>query len=167
MDHVLMSRMLDILLQMKIPYGVIRKHLVEKMVEIYLGDLINDNVDAKQAQERVERSKTILLNAPVLILAGLTMRNMWKYSDEERSSYEYAMAIQSTAASIQNLLLSAHAEGLASCWLCAPLFAKRTVIEMLGLDRDIDPQAFIVLGYSLQSIPMPHRKAFEEIVHML
>lgn len=150
-----------------IPYGVFRKHLVEKMAEIYLGDLINDNVDAKQAQERVERSKTILLNAPVLILAGLTMRNMWKYSDEERSSYEYAMAIQSTAASIQNLLLSAHAEGLASCWLCAPLFAKRTVIEMLGLDRDIDPQAFIVLGYSLQSIPMPHRKAFEEIVHML
>jgi coenzyme F420-0:L-glutamate ligase/coenzyme F420-1:gamma-L-glutamate ligase len=150
-----------------IPKGSIRTELVEKMAETYLGDLINDNIDTKQAQETVERSKTILLNAPVLILVGLTMRDMWKYPDEERKSNEYVMAVQSTAASIQNLLLSAHSEGLSSCWLCAPLFAKKIVIEVLGLDSDIDPQAFIVLGYSSQSISMPLRKPFEEIVHIL
>jgi coenzyme F420-0:L-glutamate ligase/coenzyme F420-1:gamma-L-glutamate ligase len=150
-----------------IPQGTTRTHLIEKMAEIYLGDLINDNISAKQAQETVSRSTTILLNAPVLILVGLTMRDMWNYPDEARKSHEYIMAVQSAAASIQNLLLSAYSEGLSSCWLCAPLFAKKTVVEILELDTDVDPQAFIVLGYSSQSISIPRRKPFDEIVHII
>jgi coenzyme F420-0:L-glutamate ligase/coenzyme F420-1:gamma-L-glutamate ligase len=144
-----------------------RRNLISSMSELYLKDLIHDGIDEKRAFEIVERSRTILSSAPILILAGLTMCDMWNYPDEERQSHEYTMAIQSAAAAIQNLLLSAHSEGLASCWLCAPLFAKEIVVSALGLAKEIDPQAFIVLGYSSESVSMPRRRPFNEIVHML
>jgi coenzyme F420-0:L-glutamate ligase/coenzyme F420-1:gamma-L-glutamate ligase len=150
-----------------IPNGKARSNLIARMSELYLQDLTDDNMKEQEARAVVNRSQTILTSAPVLILAGLTMRDMWSYLDEKRKSHEYVMAVQSTAAAIQNLLLSAYAEGLASCWLCAPLFAKDIVVEVLGLEDDIDPQAFIILGYAPESNPMPLRKPFEEMVHML
>lgn len=150
-----------------IPKGKMRINLVDKMSEVYFTDLINDNMDEKRAKETVERSGSIFKSAPVLILAALTMRDMWKYPDNERQSHEHVMAVQSTAAAIQTLLLAAQAEGYASCWLCAPLFTKKLIVEMLNLDNDIEPQAFIVLGHSSTRPPMPKRKSFEEIVHML
>lgn len=150
-----------------IPQGKKRMNLIDMMSEAYLRDLINDVVDAYKAKEIVERSRLILKSAPVLILAALTMKEMCVYSDDERKSHEHVMAVQSTAAAIQNLLLSAQAEGLASCWLCAPLFTKRLVVEILDLDDDIEPQAFIVLGHSTKPPTMPQRKPYEEIVHIL
>jgi coenzyme F420-0:L-glutamate ligase/coenzyme F420-1:gamma-L-glutamate ligase len=150
-----------------IPQGKMRMNLIDVMSEAYLRDLINDVVDENEAKEIVERSRSVLNSAPVLILAALTMREMWTYPDDERKSHEYVMAVQSTAAAIQNLLLSAQAEGLASCWLCAPLFTKRLVVETLDLEDDIEPQAFIILGHSTRLPRMPQRKPYEEIVHIL
>jgi coenzyme F420-0:L-glutamate ligase/coenzyme F420-1:gamma-L-glutamate ligase len=150
-----------------IPQGKMRMNLIDMMSEAYLRDLINDAVNEKKAKEIVERSRSFLESAPVLILAALTMRDMWAYPDDERRSHEYVMAVQSTAAAIQNLLLSAQTEGLASCWLCAPLFTKKLVVETLDLEDDIEPQAFIILGHSNRLPPMPQRKPYEEIVHTL
>lgn len=150
-----------------IPKGKLRDTLLLKMGDAYLSDLLSDKVDESKAKLIVERSKMILQNAPTLVLAGLTMKDMWAYPDDKRKSHEYTMAVQSTAASIQNLLLAAFCEGVASCWLCAPLFAKDIVVETLDIDRNIDPQAFIILGYSSKTIDMPSRKAFEEVVQIL
>lgn len=150
-----------------IPKGELRDTLLRKMADAYLRDLVSDKMEENKAKKTVERSKIILQKAPVLILAGLTMEDMWTYPDDKRKSHEYIMAVQSTAASIQNLLLAAFCEGVASCWLCAPLFARDIVTETLDIDRNIDPQAFIILGYSSKTIDMPSRKALDETVHML
>lgn len=145
----------------------LRKQLVGRMSEEYLRDLLTDGVNDSEAESTVARSRSLLLSAPALILAGLTMKDMWKYPDDLRNSHEYVMAVQSTAAAIQNALLAARAEGLASCWLCAPLFAKQAIVETLGLGGDIDPQAFVVLGHSSDAPDMPPRKPFDEIVVVL
>jgi coenzyme F420-0:L-glutamate ligase/coenzyme F420-1:gamma-L-glutamate ligase len=150
-----------------IPKGELRNTLIRRMADAYLEDLLSDRMEQSRAKEIVERSKIILQKAPALVLAGLTMEEMWTYPDDKRKSHEYIMAVQSTAASIQNLLLAAFCEGIASCWLCAPLFAGDIVVETLDIDRNIDPQAFVILGYSSKTIDMPSRKAFEEVVHML
>jgi nitroreductase len=60
------------------------------------------------------------------------------------------MAVQSTALAGQNLLLAAHALGLASCWMCAPLFCPDVVAETLGLPEDWQPQALIAVGYAAE-----------------
>jgi nitroreductase len=92
------------------------------------------------------------------------MQDMDDYPDDERRYSEYLMAVQSTAAAIQNFLLSAHIEGLGACWLCAPLFCRNTVRTMLHLPKHFDPQAFIALGYPRQYPEQPTRKPLDEIL---
>jgi nitroreductase len=74
------------------------------------------------------------------------------------------MAVQSVGAEIQNLLLSAHAEGLGTCWMCAPLFCKDAVKTVLNLPMSFDPQAFILMGVSNEKPATPRRKPLREVV---
>ena len=46
-------------------------------------------------------------------------------------------AAQSIGAALQNLMLAAHATGLASCWMCAPLFCPATVVGDLPEDSPV------------------------------
>ena len=57
------------------------------------------------------------------------------------------MAQQSVGAGMQNLMLAAHALGLASYWISAPLFAPEAVRDALALPEDFVAQAFVVVGY--------------------
>lgn len=103
--------------------------------------------DDPQAIERdVVRSYARLTGAPVLILVCLSMVDMDVYPDPERAQNERLMAVQSTAMAAQNLLLLAHAEGLAACWLCAPLFVPALVRATLDLPPDWEAQGLVTLG---------------------
>jgi coenzyme F420-0:L-glutamate ligase / coenzyme F420-1:gamma-L-glutamate ligase len=82
-----------------------------------------------------------------VIVMYLSMQDTDRYPDERRRSLERTMAIQSVAASIQNLLLTAHDLGLGSCWMCAPVFAPDVVRDVLQLPDDWDAQAMVTLGY--------------------
>jgi nitroreductase len=73
------------------------------------------------------------------------------YPDPRRARHEWVMAAQSTAMAAQNLLLLAHAESLAACWVCAPLFVPELVRETLTLPPDWEPQGVITLGYAAEA----------------
>ena len=53
----------------------------------------------------------------------------------------------------QNLMLAAHAKGLGSCWLGAPMpwLHSAGVAEELGLPRGIEPVVAVVLGHPADS----------------
>ena len=53
----------------------------------------------------------------------------------------------------QNLMLAAHARGLGSCWVGAPLswLNSPDVAEELGLPAGFDPMVAIILGYPAQT----------------
>jgi F420 biosynthesis protein FbiB-like protein len=89
---------------------------------------------------------------------------MDRYPDARRADAERLMAVQSTAMALQNLLLLAHAEGLAACWMCAPLFCPDTVRTALDLPTDWQPQALITLGYPAASGRKRERRAVSEFV---
>lgn len=91
------------------------------------------------------------------------MVEMDVYGDERRRPLEWQMAVQSTALALGQLLLAAHHEGLAACWLCAPLFAPEVVREVLTLPEDWEPQALITLGYAAE-VRKSQRKPLEEVV---
>jgi nitroreductase len=66
------------------------------------------------------------------------------------------MAQQSIGAGMQNMMLAAHALGLASYWISAPLFAPEACREALGLPEEYVAQAFVVLGYAAEGVaPKP------------
>jgi F420 biosynthesis protein FbiB-like protein len=94
----------------------------------------------------VARSHARMTGAPVLILVCLTLEETDVYPDETRSRAEFLMAVQSTAMATQNLLLAAHAEGLAACWMCAPLFCPEAVRASLDVPPAWQPQGLVTLG---------------------
>ncbi len=141
-----------------------RRRLATAMAKRYEIDLKKDGISPKTREEIVETSKARFASAPILIIVCLTMKNMHRYSDRERQETEYKMAVQSVAAAVQNILLTAFAQGLGACWYCAPLFCQQAVRDGLRLTPDIEPQALITMGYPDENPNAPPRLAFEETV---
>lgn len=144
----------------------VKRRLAESMAQEWVEDLARDGVSPDIRKNLVESSIEHFTEAPVLIIASVTMEGMDKYTDERRQHLEHLMATQSLAAAIQNILLAAHSEGLCSCWFCAPLFCQDVVRKILGIPRDVEPQALITLGYASERPDPPPRKPLEEVTFM-
>ncbi len=76
---------------------------------------------------------------------------------------ERLYAIQSAAAAIQNILLAAHALGLAGCWVGA--FDEDYVKDLLRIPSWVRVQAIIPIGYPDEVVPMPPKYGTEQMVH--
>jgi len=142
------------------------KHgLAEAMAKRWNKDLSKNGIQKEQRGSLVEASVKLFGNAPVIIVACLTMEDMDEYSDNQRRKIEYVMAVQSVAAAIQNVLLAAYGEGLGSCWFCTPLFCANVVRKTLKIPRQIYPQALITLGYPEEKPNPSSRRLLEDIIH--
>lgn len=127
-----------------------RQRLAVAMNARLRADLAADGVPEEAIEKDAGRSYRRMNGAPLLILLCLTMTDMDRYPDQQRQDHEWLMAAQSTAMAGQNLLLAAHALGLASCWMCAPLFCPDVVQAVLQLPEDWQPQALITVGYAAE-----------------
>ena len=125
-----------------------RVYLADAMGAQLRSDLSADGIPTEKIDEDCARSKNRIVSAPALLLLCLSMTDMDVYPDEQRAQAEYLMAVQSVAMAGQNLMLAAHEAGLASCWLCAPLFCTKTVQKCLNLPSDWQAQGLITLGYA-------------------
>jgi F420 biosynthesis protein FbiB-like protein len=142
----------------------VKKRLASEMAKAWLSDMHKDGVSKDKAEKIVKvESWERITKSPVVIIACLTMKDMHTYPDKRRRKAEYIMAVQSVAAYIQTLLLLAHNEGLGACWVCAPLFCQNVVRKVLGLPKNIEPQAMIIMGYADEEPEPPPRKALNEI----
>lgn len=121
-------------------------------------DRTADGDDPADIERDVARSYARLTGAPALIVVCLSMADMDRYPDARRNHNEWVMAAQGTAMAAQNLLLMAHALGLAACWLCAPLFTPELVRDTLGLPVDWEPQGLITLGEAAAAAPPKPRE---------
>ena len=126
-------------------------------------DRLADGDDPGQIERDVAQSVERITDAPVVVIACLSMEAMDDYPDERRKAAEYIMAVQGVAMAAQNLLLAAHAEGLGACWLCAPLFTKDEVREELNLPEGWDPQGLIILGYPAEAGKDRPRRPIEAV----
>ncbi len=98
--------------------------------------------------------------APVLIVACVNNRLAGAVFGE-RGLRLYG--IQSVAAAIQNILLSAESLGLGTCWVGA--FSEMMVARILQCPDYVRPCAIITLGYPAESPPKPNRQEMKEYVH--
>ncbi len=140
----------------------VKRELAERMAEAWVADLKKDNqiVDDSLRSERVER----FANAPVLIMACLTMDGLRKFPDEQRQKCERDLAVESLGASLENLLLAAHAAGLGACWFCAPAFCKETVRAVLKIPCEVEPSALIMLGYAAEKPLCSNEKSAKRLL---
>jgi F420 biosynthesis protein FbiB-like protein len=128
-----------------------RERLATAMGARLQADRLADGDPPEAVARDVARSRARLTGAPWVVVACLSMADMDRYPDARRAQAERTMASQSTALALQNLLLAAHALGLGSCWLCAPLFCPDTVQATLGLPADWEPQALVTLGWPAET----------------
>ena len=115
----------------------------------------------------VARSRMRIETAPVLIFVLLTMEDMDSYPDAKRQSSELTMSVQSTAMATQNLLLAAHAEGLGTCIMCAPLFCPATVLSELQLPSHWVPQFMVAMGHPQTDRVRKGRRPVDDVVRVL
>ena len=128
--------------------GDMKEALAAAMGQRLRFDREQDGDDMASIEQDVRRSHQRITRAPVVIVVCMTLEDMDRYPDERRAAAEWTMAVQSTAMSGGNLLLAAQAEGLATCWICAPLFCPDQVREVLALPESWVPQGIILAGYA-------------------
>lgn len=68
------------------------------------------------------------------------------YNTALSDNLEYQDWIQSSAAAIQNMLLTIHNLGLGACWVCH-LPPKKTLRRIFNIPKPYSPIAYIILGY--------------------
>lgn len=84
--------------------------------------------------------------------------------DNRTQNIEYQDHIQSGAAAIQNMLLTASELGIGACWVCH-LPPKRQLRKLLDIPWHFDPIAIIPMGYPKSLLHNRARKhALEELV---
>jgi F420 biosynthesis protein FbiB-like protein len=134
-----------------------RDGLAAAMGRAWRRDLRRDGVEEGRIEALLERSRGQITAAPALILVGFLAGAQRAWPDRRRHRSEAMMFAQSTGAALQNLMLAAHARGLESYWISAPLFCPATVRRALGLPPDFEAQALVALGYPRPGAEPPPR----------
>ena len=123
-----------------------KRSLAAGMGERWRRDLLGDGVVAARVDELVASSHRKLEDAPALVLACLTWEGLDRYPDEARQRAEWGMALLSLGAAVENLMLAAADDGLASCWVAAPIFCPEEARDALALPHDWLPHALVLVG---------------------
>ncbi len=141
-----------------------KQNLAEAMGRELSRARIADGDDPQDVERDVERSIKRISQAPIVLVACLEMTEMDRYPDPQRNQAEYLMAVQSVAMVGQNIMLLAYAEGLGTCWMCAPLFSPSSVHETFDIPPEWIPQGLILLGHAETAVNLPNRKPLKEVV---
>jgi nitroreductase len=105
---------------------------------------------------------TALGQAPLIaVFCAQTGRSGFKKGEPSTPRGDWMLF--DTALAMQNFMLAAHAEGLAT--VCVGVFDSGKVGEVLGLPEGMEAVTITPLGYPDQSPNAPDRKSRNEFVH--
>ena len=146
-------------------------HEIETILTLLAGDEY-----AERVAGYLRNYATLFRNAPFIInvlyreygqvIASLLERSNISYPENQEEAANPAM--QSVSAAIQNLQLAAHAVGLATCWMTAPLFAKQQLHELLKVESPWQLAAVIPIGYAARdNTTAPRRIRFDRVVRWI
>lgn len=137
--------------------------LAEAITGRFRQDMIADGVPEADIQARVDRSIRRSREAPVIVVLCRDTAQVKSQADALGRQAEAVMGTQSVSLAGLQLLLAAHAEGLAGTWICWPLFAPDETRRALGLAAAWKPQGMIFLGYPDEAPEIPERRPLQEV----
>jgi coenzyme F420-0:L-glutamate ligase / coenzyme F420-1:gamma-L-glutamate ligase len=138
--------------------------LADAMGEKWRADLLGDGLGAAEIEIEMEKSWRRLTASPVVVVGSIYPEPLDEYPDAARQQAETLMAAHSLGAALQNVMLAAHANGLASCWMCAPVFCSDVVRDALGLPDHLVPHAIVTIGYPARPPRARERPPLDQIV---
>ncbi len=95
-----------------------------------------------------------------LVVCADLERSARRYGERGRRLY----CILDAAASVENILIAAHALGLGACWVGA--FDDAQVSRILKLPKYLCPVAIIPIGYPNEKPEPPEKTPLERFVHL-
>jgi coenzyme F420-0:L-glutamate ligase/coenzyme F420-1:gamma-L-glutamate ligase len=138
-----------------------RDRLADAMTGAWRADLEREGKPVREVAGLLRRSQAQLAEAPVLLLACLSLGDRKRWPDAARRRAERDMFVQSLGASLQNLLLAAGEAGLAGYLKGAPLFCADAVRTALEVPSDWEPTFLVLLGYPHGDLEAAPRDPFE------
>lgn len=144
-----------------------KTRLGEAMATEFRHDLTADGLPEAEIETQVSRSKIRIREAPAVVVLCMDMSEMDSYPDEKRQQAERVMATQSVALAGLQLQMAAHAEGLGSVWVCAPLFAPEIVRGALGLPETWEPQGMVFIGHTAGEPKSKVMKPLGDVTHFV
>jgi len=76
----------------------------------------------------------------------------------------YQTDIESASAAIQNLLLAAHARGIATLWVSTEKLNEKKLREILRIPKDYWIVSYVLIGYADENPPAPKRRPLKDIM---
>jgi nitroreductase len=105
--------------------------------------------------------QTFIAEASVVVVVCTDHKIRAEYGDRGENLY----AIMDCAASIQNMLLTAHSLRLGACWVGA--YNEKAVSKILNMPDRFRPVAIIPFGYPAETPGPPHKVAFDAACEFL
>jgi coenzyme F420-0:L-glutamate ligase / coenzyme F420-1:gamma-L-glutamate ligase len=141
-----------------------KERLATQMGAQWARDLGGDGVAPEMVTRELAESRRRITEAPIVVIVSLVGEGLDEYPDPKRQQAELMMAAHSVGAAVQNVMLAAYARGLATGWMCAPLFCPEVVVDALGLSRDLSPQGLITMGYPVEWPRLRKRRPMDDLV---
>lgn len=115
----------------------------------------NERVKRRLAEAAL--NQMFVARAPVVIVVCINLNATAPYGRRGRELF----SIQSTAAAVENMLLSAVSLNLGTCWVGS--FREGDVSAVLNLRSAVRPVALIPVGYPAESPQKRRRKSVEDV----
>jgi nitroreductase len=123
--------------------------------------IVVKNEETKKDLTMAAYNQNWMLEAPIFIVACINMR-LAAAVYGERGARLYG--VQSVAAAIENILLTAESLDLATCWIGA--FSEVVIARLLECPEYVRPCAIITLGYPAEEPRVPPKQSIQEFVHI-
>lgn len=124
-----------------------RAALASAMGEQWRRDLEADGVPHARIETVLERSRTLLTRAPLAVVCCADMSRAHRYADARRERAEWSLFAHSVGAALQTFMVALAEDGIASCWISAPVFCGDVVRAHFGLHDHVEPHALVLAGY--------------------
>jgi nitroreductase len=122
-----------------------------------LGEVMAQSTKAAKpeaTEEDLQKDREKPLRAPVVIAVAVDKPALTKVKDIEN--------LCAAAAAVQNMLLAAHALGLAAIWRTGPSATDPAIKQFFGWEVDQHLIGFVYLGYPQSELTPSTRPSFED-----
>jgi len=121
--------------------------------------IIVDDENVKRRLARAAYNQEFIEEAPIVVVFCANLQRISPYGERGRKFY----CLQDVAAAIQNFLLVATSEGLATCWVGA--FDDEEVAEILDLPSYVRAVAIVPVGIGDEKPTKTERYDLKELIH--
>lgn len=152
----------------------IRKYEEKSVSPLIIRQILDTSIFAPSGKNgKPWRFKIVTDKNIISEIGNMTIFSRWSKSApclifvflDKTQSYDYIKDVQSCGAVVQNILLSAHALGISSCWIGEVMAQSEKILRVLNIQNEcVELMAMVTLGYGINTRNSVERKSLQEFL---